>query len=869
MDGESILGLDLGAIDSAVQTYIVLYTDSSAYKVNVNAVTLAIDEFSDMDYFKAKGTITVKSYVATFEEGDFEHNGYYVLVKDIDAKNASFSPTSAALNSIDASRIDANGAGLTDSEGNFVKGFSGVLDGNGYSFKNFKLGNNGIFPFIVGDAVIKNVGFINCVSTTRNSIAVSLAGNATMQDIYVEASGLSNVYMAHSVTVGSVGENATMKNVMINVSYADSAKYPMGLNTDNRTYAQTASIIGGIASDSLENVYVISNVAIGRYLENNKKSDGVNFDTPLKEWQDTKDAALVDGEANALTNITLYNTIKRYTNAEKMSDDKANNDLSSWNSDIWVIRDGVPTFKGYVGGEYSVIVNDEALSQEGYEIIVGDELQVAIQHDNTACENSYALNVITGDAVTVESNVITATKKGNAVVQVVIGSYKFNINVKVSNPPIDYEKEYQFSNYDGLFFDGANVVTTQSIIDDLTDLGELVAVQDGSGNDLSYNAETGVITGLEFDNGSSWEDLVIVFVGSEEIYRVHVKAAELIIDEAADFEYFSLKQTAGVAGGGNTAYIAPGDMEFDGYYVLAKDINFEKEGYAHDFYNGQVVGWSARGYSTAARYIGTTHGLTGTFDGNGHTITDITFDNTATSGSQFEAGLFGWINGGTIKNTAFVSPDEGDLNGGSIFAWAITDSALFQDCYFYFDTSYGNYGTCQFISSGAVLPTFTRCYMEIKDTNVTYNAAGTFLAGGNFEDSYLVFSHSPFLSGSQSNTKAQASADAAVTNIQTRKRIAADAAYVDGVANAATSDRFYVATRWDSAYYSLADYTITFGTTVYEKGSTYDITLYDGLQRYTSKAKMATVENDFSDWNSSIWTIVEGVPTWKATIDQA
>ena len=57
----------------------------------------------------------------------------------------------------------------------------------------------------------------------------------------------------------------------------------MGLNTDNRTYAQTASIIGGIASDSLENVYVISNAAIGRYMLNNKKTDGVNFDTPLKE----------------------------------------------------------------------------------------------------------------------------------------------------------------------------------------------------------------------------------------------------------------------------------------------------------------------------------------------------------------------------------------------------------------------------------------------------------------------------------------------------------------------------------------------------------------------------------------------------------
>ena len=520
-------------------------------------------------------------------------------------------------------------------------------------------------------------------------------------------------------------------------------------------------------------------------------------------------------------------------------------------------------------GDYTIALDGlEVVDGSEYEFTVNDTIELAVNFAGKPIATAPVVEITAGsEYASLNGTVITANVVSNqekVTVKVSFGELVVNFSFIILPEYVveDYETELLFSAIDGLFFDADfNLVTVDDIFDSDVTISRAL---DAEGNRLTV--ENDAILGIDLGANDTWKATNVTLYSATEAYKINVKAADLIIDEARDFEYFSLKQTAGVAGGGNTAYIAPGEMEFDGYYILAKDINFEQEGYAHDFYNGQVVAWGARGYDKAAEYIGTTHGLTGTFDGNGHSITDITFDNTATSGDSFEGGLFGWHNGGTIKNTAFISPDEGDLKGGAIFGWAIKGSALFQDCYFYFDTSYGNYGTYQFVCSSLNLATFTRCYIELKDTNITYNARGGFIeAKPNFEDSYFVFSHSAFLGGYGSYT-AKASEDTAVVDIGTRKRVIADAAFVDGVANVATCDRFYPVTRWDSGYYSLKDYTITTGTTVYEKGSTYDITLLDGLQRYTSKAKMATVENDWTDWDPAIWTIVNGAPVFTSRL---
>ena len=89
-------------------------------------------------------------------------------------------------------------------------------------------------------------------------------------------------------------------------------------------------------------------------------------------------------------------------------------------------------------------------------------------------------------------------------------------------------------------------------------------------------------------------------------------------------------------------------FQIDGYYVLANNI-FVGSSIMTDV--GQLE--EDKIYSGHEGYIATSRtdvGFTGTFDGRGHSIEDIT---------TYKGGLFGYINGGTIKNTAFIDMANG------------------------------------------------------------------------------------------------------------------------------------------------------------------------------------------------------------------
>lgn len=131
---------------------------------------------------------------------------------------------------------------------------------------------------------------------------------------------------------------------------------------------------------------------------------------------------------------------------------------------------------------------------------------------------------------------------------------------------------------------------------------------------------------VTIQNASSYDlklgesEILSVFDAENNVYSVPVQYVTKAIRTAEDLSYFS--------------YVQGEDTEWSGYYVLAENIDATGYTHKHELVNG---------YQSKANSKG---GLSGTFDGKGHTISNITFS---------WGGMFQNIaQGGVLKNTAFV-----------------------------------------------------------------------------------------------------------------------------------------------------------------------------------------------------------------------
>ena len=72
----------------------------------------------------------------------------------------------------------------------------------------------------------------------------------------------------------------------------------------------------------------------------------------------------------------------------------------------------------------------------------------------------------------------------------------------------------------------------------------------------------------------------------------------------------------------------------------------------------------------------------GTFDGQGHTISNLTVDSSAETGAYYSSGLFGWVNGAIIKN---VNVDTANVTGhhnvGVIAGYLETTGTTISNCH--------------------------------------------------------------------------------------------------------------------------------------------------------------------------------------------
>lgn len=175
--------------------YGVSFFDTDGVKnVTARLVSKVIKNVSDFNSVKIyDGNLGTNGagYSATSTELP-ENNGYYVLANDIDYNN----------------RIDYN---LVRNTAATVGGFTGTLDGRGFSVSNLNTMNGGIFCFVNG-GTIKNISLSGTMNRGSSYFASRII-NAKIENVYIKAAQDDAVTTRGNIINGAGGTE--FKNVII------------------------------------------------------------------------------------------------------------------------------------------------------------------------------------------------------------------------------------------------------------------------------------------------------------------------------------------------------------------------------------------------------------------------------------------------------------------------------------------------------------------------------------------------------------------------------------------------------------------------------------------------------------------------------
>ena len=881
-----ILGVKTGK--TLTETSITIYTNVKAVKVNVKAYGLVIDEAKDFAFFSINSPIT-NYYMPTNGEGLFD--GYYVMIKDVDfvsenyvhnyANSSGFAPASRGLVNVIKDKVN----------GTVNFGLTGTFDGQGHVIKNLKIATcGGLFGIIYGGTV-KNLGMITpIIGTSSNTgmLASYVLEGSTITDMYWEMNvNANNGWNNQWIILGS-DSNVTISNMVVNWDADLSGWYYNG---------GACGIIGeSNTNPTVSDIYLISSLPAS-FTGNDGSTVLVDKTTNTQSTTSARrirgDAAYVDGVAydgsketrfyhtwagNTVYDLSKYDItysgatytdtytaevitgMKRYTSLDKMKADAANNNFSNFNSDIWLVIDGVPTFASTVDLTYYASIDGVKIEADELNPSVNQTKEINVKIPGVDAVYVPTLEVTSGNAISVSGNTFTTIAVGTAKLLITYKEFSKEITINVLPEVTNSEKQYMFSAGNGLFYDGNNVVDIQTVFGSQE---EILNVYDANGNELTVS--DGKLLGLKTTKSDGLEDTSITIFSANSALKVFVQAAELIIDDAQDLSYFQIKQDPIItATNDNKTYIAhgfefaEGDVEFGGYYMLLNDI--DATDYTHDFKNGftdpAFSSFSINNLQGQSAIVN--KGLTGTFDGNGYAITSLKFNSY---------GLFGIVNGGTIKNLSLDVLPRTDgitnkLSNSGFFGTYMINGAKVTDTTISVlgDRNFGY--IAPFIASSATQGCLVdRVIINWPHWAETGPGEGIFsycdAASSVMNEIYFINSYNrPLMVTSGASYQVTAKTEGAATESISLKKVAVDAKYVDGVEQGALASLYYKV--WASNVYSLDDYTIGSETP-------YSYVRLENAKRYSSFAKMTedAENNTFSNWSSDIWTVVKGIPKFN------
>jgi len=396
---------------------------------------------------------------------------------------------------------------------------------------------------------------------------------------------------------------------------------------------------------------------------------------------------------------------------------------------------------------------------------------------------------------------------------------------------------------------------------------EIVSAEYADGNEIEVVG--GKITGLSVENEELGKELVIRAYAKSCGYEITIKPYTKVIKTAQDFAYFSVEsvETAGTAGKGYSVTLS---SVFDGYYIVANDI--DATGFTHqlvkDAEQNQILngknGAKLSGDEDGSRY-GQLHmvknlsgGLTGVFDGNGHTISNLTV---------LDQGLFGIVCGGEIKNVAFKNVTlKGSVyqRNTALFAQHVKNSTI-SDVYVKANTMFGGTNTKDGLPDAGgnrALISITLDNTKVSDCLFDYEIANTekqyqysygllccesnFFGGhptsvmiSQFQNVYVV-SDEPLLVQNNSLVLKKAN-----THVMLAENEVGEGTDKLTVATSLLSGRFYNSAESENTL-----------------NDSY-IFVMSGVKRYTTADAMKNAGNDYSSFNAAYWSVENGVLSFR------
>ena len=365
---------------------------------------------------------------------------------------------------------------------------------------------------------------------------------------------------------------------------------------------------------------------------------------------------------------------------------------------------------------------------------------------------------------------------------------------------------------------------------------EVVAVYQGA-KPLTYDKENGLLLGLTADIEGSGENRTVnpvelTISTAEKAYLVNVKVYSKVIATAEDLRYFD----QGLPENANNSY--------GGYYILTNNIK--------DF---------TRVYNNVPDYNSGLKAFTGTFDGNGHSVS-----------AKVNKGIFGILgDGAVVKNTAFTDMQVMVDNAYQLTAIVAgyisnaSDVAVLKDLYITIDETvtyaYRQYlsvwfTTAMLVSNNASLKSkFANIVIEANILHYDYNAKGGAQP--------CLFRYWDGINKSTEGGKyAQNTAADSLSNV-----------YVISKDKTNNGGLFRVTagigkTKTESMALSYNDYIVVAGSAdeytklylpnTYKYGTADIVT----MRRYDDYAAMANDNNDYSSFNGDCWDLSGDTPIW-------
>lgn len=744
-------------------------------------------------------------------------DGYYVLGGNIDASGYTHRVTDNTLLEgeteskvayKDGSRIRSklNKVGAEFPLAAQGGGLTGTFDGRGYTIFNLTVEDHGLFGLIYGGTV-KDVGFQN----------VTIKGSAYQENkaLFAEQSvdgTFTNVYVkANTLYGGDSTEDVRADND------ARGSRALLAVSAFGKTSVKDSFFIYEIASTTIKYCYSYGLFAYEGSLKNVAGST-LNFENVY-----------------VITNSALISTnpakVYKTTNSSVLL---AENDLTAGVSDeekenrIYEIvgkpnHDANMPWGGddqYNGKTFLSHLSKQATGVFRYE---SETEMLEAGHDFSHFSNHWI--VLEGYLPCFEST-------GLEPAQEVEGEFLFDTQTG----------EFSASQLSEIF--GKTDVDIQSAKFEQTDL----TVKDNK------------ITGFPIDRHGEKLSVIIKLQGVALGYKVTVIPVTEYLDDIEDIERI-FKITNVTLMTQEAGYIESA-TSFEGYYVLKCDI--DASGYTH-----QVVEGTARENMKTLTHLGKyaqNGGLKGIFDGNGHTISNLTVGHH---------GLFGLIYGGTVRNVGFTNVTlKGDTNEEnlSFLAEQMIDATL-ENVYIQAAEIVGGNGTTpsnQSRGNRVLLAMVAYGNMRIVNSVFQYNIEGTqkqyARTYGLIGYEHVARYNALYPSGSSikfENVYVISNAMISSWNTSGQYKTASSMTLAENETNeTGLSVAEFKALRQEYVYEQLggANNTNITKDTINKD----NIYRYEGIYRYATVGDMQKANNDYSDFKSENWDIVDGEIIWKA-----